>query len=69
VKCWDFHFCPETVHRECPAFPDHGHDCWRVARTRCPELRGLPDPALKMDLCRSCDFFLAVNGNPPSVPG
>jgi hypothetical protein len=34
-NCWEFLNCQEEVCRTCPAYPDHGHECWKVTGTKC----------------------------------
>jgi methyl-accepting chemotaxis protein len=31
--CWEFLTC--GVIEDCPAYPDHGYDCWTVEGTLC----------------------------------
>ncbi|MGO9572224.1 MAG: hypothetical protein ACLP5H_32300 [Desulfomonilaceae bacterium] len=28
--CWEFKNCPPTTRENCPAYPNHGRDCWQV---------------------------------------
>lgn len=44
---------------ECPAWPDHGRDCWAVAGTLCGgQVQGTE--AEKIGNCRKCEFYRGV---------
>lgn len=46
----------------CPAYPDHGRDCWTVAGTFCGgNVQG--SAAQKLLSCVECDFYKHVRGN------
>ncbi len=34
-NCWDFMKCPEEICVSCPAYPDHGVECWKMTGTKC----------------------------------
>ncbi len=54
-KCWDFLKCGRE--KDCPAYPDHGFDCYKVTGTECRgEKQGSYDD--KIAKCRtSCAFY------------
>ncbi len=33
-NCWEVKNCPPTTRDKCPAFPNHGRDCWHVMDTK-----------------------------------
>jgi len=33
MDCWEFMGCKEDARRLCPAYPDHGGDCWTLPTT------------------------------------
>jgi hypothetical protein len=33
VNCWDINKCGKE--NECPAYPNHGYDCWNITGTLC----------------------------------
>lgn len=44
----------------CPAYPDHGRDCWKIAGTFCGgQVQG--SEAQKVGSCLRCEFFQGVN--------
>lgn len=54
VDCWKFKKCGQES--SCPAYPDHGTQCARVAGTHCGgKVQGLF--ALKLASCLECDFY------------
>ena len=63
MNCWEFKKCGRerggTNSKElgeCPAFPDHGDKCARVAGTLCEgKVQGIF--AMKLASCTKCDFF------------
>jgi len=63
MNCWEFKKCGReeggTNSKElgvCPAYPDHGKNCARVAGTLCGgKVQGTY--AIKIADCISCDFF------------
>jgi len=54
-NCWEEQNCGD-VRNQCPAYPDHGQDCWRVAGTLCRgKLQGTPEE--KREFCLfDCGF-------------
>jgi len=67
MNCWDFMKCGREKggHRAeelgvCPAYPDHGRHCARVAGTLCNgKVQGMF--ALKLASCLRCDFYNCVH--------
>lgn len=59
MDCWDYKKCAETVRDECPAYPDHGLNCWKVTGTNCGlgqmKMKSLAE---KIEYCRGCDFYI-----------
>jgi hypothetical protein len=63
MNCWEFKKCGREAGGAnaaemgiCPAYPDHGHDCARVAGTLCGGvLQGTF--ASKLSNCMKCDFY------------
>jgi len=54
MDCWEFKKCGLTP--SCPAYPDRGTQCARVAGTLCGgKVQGLF--ALKLLTCLECDFY------------
>lgn len=43
----------------CPAYPDHGRDCWAIAGTLCGGVVQGTE-AEKTGNCRNCDFYKGV---------
>jgi Rrf2 family protein len=66
TNCWEFKRCGRNQGGEkvqelgvCPAYPDYGRFCWRVAGTMCDGVvQGTF--AEKLPSCKVCDFFLKV---------
>jgi len=64
MKCWEVKQCGREaggVNAEelgvCPAYPDHGSHCARIAGTLCGgKVQGTF--AMKLASCMKCDFFL-----------
>ncbi len=57
---WEAKNCPPETKAKCPAYPDHGRDCWLVAGTFC---RGKQQgtPMEKREFCLfDCGFPEAV---------
>ena len=62
-NCWEFKQCGREqggANAEalgvCPAWPDHGEDCWFVAGTLCGgQVQGTY--ADKLGSCRKCEFY------------
>lgn len=67
MNCWEFMKCGRekggTKADElgvCPAYPDHGRHCARVAGTLCNgKVQGMF--ALKLASCLKCDFYNSVH--------
>jgi hypothetical protein len=63
AKCWEYQKCGREeggINAAqlgiCPAYPDDGRSCWRVAGTMCEgEVQGTV--AQKRDNCESCNWF------------
>ncbi len=63
MNCWDFKSCGREGNGAkakelgvCPAFPDHGTQCARIAQTLCDnKVQG--SFATKLASCMQCDFY------------
>ena len=63
MNCWEFKKCGRQAGGDkvaefgiCPAFPDHGQDCAKIAGTFCGgKVQG--SFAHKLTNCMQCDFF------------
>jgi hypothetical protein len=63
MNCWEFKECGREAggvnvkeKGVCPAYPDHGRKCARVAGTLCGgKVQGTF--AMKLRRCMECDFF------------
>ncbi len=58
TPCWEYEKCGKT--NQCPAYPDHGFDCWAVSGTLC---RGEHQGSYqeKVSDCRGkCDYYKGV---------
>ena len=63
MNCWEYKKCGREegglkakVRGVCPAYPDNGKDCAKVAGTLCGgEIQGTF--AMKIASCLKCDFF------------
>jgi hypothetical protein len=57
-NCWEILECGKE--QSCPAYPDHGRDCFAVAGTMCRgAMQGAYDE--KISMCRQeCGFFKGV---------
>ena len=54
MNCWEFKRCNKES--SCPAFPNHGRHCARVAGTLCGgKVQGTF--ARKLANCMECDFY------------
>ena len=54
MNCWEFKKCGKES--TCPAYPDHGTHCARVAGTHCGgQVQG--SFASKLVNCMECDFW------------
>lgn len=58
--CWSLKNCPQDRMLNCPAYPDHGNNCWMVTGTQCG---GLTQGSYhdKMDNCRKCDAYIKAH--------
>ncbi len=58
TTCWESRKCRKET--ECPAYPDHGFDCWNIQGTMCRgEIQGAYDQ--KIGSCRSqCEYYGGV---------
>lgn len=67
MKCWEFRKCGRIPGGAkaaemgvCPAYPDHGNHCARVAGTLCGGMvQG--SFATKLSNCMQCDFYKSVD--------
>ena len=63
MNCWEFKKCGRErggnnskILGVCPAYPDHGNECARLAGTLCGgKVQGTF--AMKIDSCMKCEFF------------
>ena len=63
MNCWEFKNCGREIEGAnsiklgvCPAYPDNGNDCARLAGTLCGgKIQGTF--AMKLVDCMNCDFF------------
>ena len=58
MNCWEFMKCDKVIFEKCPAYPNHGLDCWKVTGTKCG--KGQLEKATiheKVHYCRQCEFF------------
>ena len=63
MNCWEFKKCGREQGGEkvaelgqCPAYPDHGQRCARIAGTLCGgKVQGIF--AIKLANCMRCDFY------------
>lgn len=66
ITCWEFKKCGREKDGAkaadlgiCPAYPDHGRDCWAIAGTLCGgKVQGTS--AEKDGNCRLCEFYKGV---------
>ncbi len=58
TPCWEYMKCGRE--KECPAYPDHGCDCWTVEATVCRNQRQ-KDYDRKIGGCRlACKYYNGV---------
>lgn len=58
--CWELKNCPADRRQACPAFPDHGNNCWMVTGTQCGgKTQGSYHD--KMENCRRCAAYIQAN--------
>ena len=57
--CWDVTGCNGVVREVCPAYPDHGKECWKVTGTCCAQgSLVMKDLTEKIIYCRNkCRFY------------
>jgi methyl-accepting chemotaxis protein len=61
TSCWDYMKC--GTERTCPAYPDHGRDCWKVSGTLCRgTVQGTPEEKYR-DCVTLCKFLEGVISN------
>jgi hypothetical protein len=63
AKCWEYQKCGREGSGikalelgTCPAYPDDGRNCWRVAGTMC-EGKVQGTEAQKRDNCENCNWY------------
>ena len=58
-NCWEVMECGMEVCMTCPAYPDHGRECWKVTGTLCDHGRlRKTDLSEKIIHCRSnCEYY------------
>lgn len=54
MNCWEMFSC--KVKENCPAYPEHGQHCARVAGTLCRGERQIM-MARKIEGCNACEFY------------
>ena len=67
-NCWELKKCGREAGGAkaaelgvCPAYPDHGRECWFVAGTMCGgAVQGTY--AEKLGNCAQCDFYVKIMG-------
>ncbi len=60
MNCWEFKKCARE--KNCPAYPDHGTQCARVAGTLCGgKVQGIF--AMKLSSCLQCEFYRSPHYN------
>lgn len=60
TNCWEFQKCKPDLRDACPAYPNNGHDCWKVTGTLCKGIQQ-KDMATKIHQCRTCNFYKSGN--------
>ncbi|MCL6471465.1 MAG: hypothetical protein K6T91_01425 [Firmicutes bacterium] len=61
MNCWEFKNCGRDKTGDCPAYPNNGNECWRVAGTMCGgKVQGTF--AQKLANCMECDYYKKVKG-------
>jgi hypothetical protein len=65
MNCWEFKKCGREAGGiksdelgVCPAYPDYGQQCARVAETLC-DGKEQGTFALKLGNCQKCDFYIS----------
>jgi hypothetical protein len=67
MNCWEFKKCGREKGGakaaelgQCPAYPDRGHSCARIAGTLCGgKVQG--SFAMKLANCLQCDFYQSMH--------
>jgi hypothetical protein len=75
MNCWEFKKCGREKGGAkavelgiCPAYPDHGIHCARIAGTLCGgKVQGTF--ASKLSNCMKCEFYQSPNYDKKHVPG
>ncbi|MBU4154253.1 MAG: CZB domain-containing protein [Proteobacteria bacterium] len=63
VTCWEIKNCPTDRRNSCPAYPEHGGQCWMVTATLCGgQEQGSYHE--KMTNCKKCNVYLDAHGRP-----
>lgn len=60
TKCWEYMKC--VSRDKCPAFPDHGRDCWEISGTLCKGEKPLTKVEKRHDCVTLCKFMEGVLG-------
>ena len=56
MNCWEMKKCGRDIVKDCPAVPNDGTNCWRVAGTMCGgKVQGTY--AQKLANCMQCEVF------------
>lgn len=62
MNCWEFKNCGRDKSKDCPAYPNNGTNCWRVAGTMCGgKVQGTF--AQKLANCMECDYYKLAKTN------
>ncbi len=64
MECWEFKKCGKDKEGAgtCPAYPDHGNTCARIAGTLCGgKVQGMF--AAKLANCMACDYYQSEHYN------
>ena len=60
--CWSFMNCPPERQVQCPAFPNHGRNCWEIDYTWCNgQMQG--SAAEKTGKCAQCNVLMELKSN------
>ena len=61
MNCWEFKNCGRDKTADCPAYPNNGNECGRVAGTMCGgKVQGTF--AQKLANCMDCNYYKKVKG-------
>lgn len=56
MNCWEMKKCGRDLSKDCPAVPNNGNICWRVAGTMCgDDVQGTY--AQKIKDCMKCEVY------------